>query len=40
MECVKCVCVWFGAGCWVRGLDLGITNPVGTRGVGGVVSVL
>ena len=30
MECVTCVCVWFGAGgvgCeWVTGLGLGFTN--------------
>ena len=35
MEYVKCVCVcvWLGAAWvheWMRGLGLGITNPVGT----------
>ena len=32
MECVKCACVWLGAGweVWVvRGLGLDFTNPVG-----------
>ena len=36
MECVKCVCVWFGAAyeeMEVRGLGLGFTNPVQTGGV-------
>ena len=45
VEYVRCVCVWLGAawvrrGCvggevgeWMRGLGLGFTNPVGTRGV-------
>ena len=33
MECVKCLCIWLGAGCEVRGLGLGFTNPVETGGV-------
>ena len=39
MECVTCVCVWLGGrrrrggSEWMRGLDLGFTNPVGTEGV-------
>ena len=40
MKCVRCECVWLGAaweerggGEWMRGLDLGFTNPVGTREV-------
>ena len=45
MECVTCVCVWLGAmwvergGEWMRELGLGFTNPVGTGGVSGHVSV-
>ena len=38
MEYVRCVCVWQEAawvewGEWMRGLGLGLTNPVGTGGV-------
>ena len=45
MECVRCVCVWLGrrgwiGGEWMRGLDLGFMNPVGTREVLGHVSGL
>ena len=42
MECVKCVCVWIGAGVggvvgeWVRGLGLGFTNHGGTGGKWGM----
>ena len=33
MECVTCVCVWFGAGGeWVTGLGLGFTHSGGTWG--------
>ena len=32
---MKYVCVWLGEG-WGRGLDLGVTNPVGTEGVWGL----
>ena len=42
MKYVRCVCVWLGTawvityiilGEWMRGLGLGVTNPVGTGGV-------
>ena len=38
MECVKCVCVWLGAWCGVRGecvrgLGFVFNNPVVTGGV-------
>ena len=40
MKCVRCVCVWLGAGRggrrgreWMRGLGLGFTKPVRTGGV-------
>ena len=41
MECLRCVCIWLGPACeerggggeWMRGLGLGFTNPVQTRGV-------
>ena len=41
MECVGCVCVYSSGGVgekgeWIRGLDLGFTNPMGTGGVLGV----
>ena len=46
VEYIRCVCVWLGAalvergGECMRGLCLGFTNPVGTRGVLGRVCVL
>ena len=45
MECVTCVCVWLGAGVggeggeWMRELGLGFTNPLGTGGSVGHVSL-
>ena len=30
---MKCVCVWLGAVCEMRGMGLGFTNAVGAGGV-------